>query len=37
MELPAGRIRPDDYARFQSFARKVDSALHKDVSVTLGK
>jgi len=37
MELPAGRIQPDAYARFQSFARAVDSALHRDVSVSLGR
>jgi hypothetical protein len=37
MDLPAGRIRPDDYARFQHFARKVDAALHREVSVTLGR
>lgn len=37
MDLPAGRVLPDKYARFQSFARQVDSALHRDVSVTLGK
>ena len=37
MDLPAGRVQPDAYARFQSFARKVDSALHRDVSVTLGR
>ena len=37
MDLPAGRVQPDSYARFQSFARKVDSALHRDVTVTLGR
>ena len=37
MDLPAGRVLPDNYARFQSFARQVDAALHRDVSVTLGK
>lgn len=35
MDLPAGRVLPDKYARFQSFARQVDAALHRDVSVTL--
>jgi cellulose synthase operon protein C len=37
MDLPAGRVLPDEYAKFQSFARHVDAALHRDVSVTLGK
>jgi len=37
MDLPAGRIQPSDYARFQGFARKVDAAVHRDVSVTLGR
>lgn len=37
MDLPAGRVQPNDYARFQSFARKVDSALHRDLTVTLGR
>lgn len=37
MDLPAGRVRPDDYARFQAFARRVDAALHRDVSVSLGR
>ena len=36
-DVVAGRVQPDDYARFQSFARRVDTALHKDVSVTLGR
>ena len=35
MDLPAGRVLPDKYARFQAFARQVDAALHRDVSVTL--
>jgi tetratricopeptide (TPR) repeat protein len=37
LDLPAGRIQPTGYARFQAFARKVDTALHRDVSVTLGR
>ena len=37
IDLPAGRIQPASYARFQAFARKVDAALHRDVSVTLGR
>jgi tetratricopeptide (TPR) repeat protein len=35
MDLPAGRIKPGDYARFQEFARRVDAALHREVSVTV--
>lgn len=35
VDLPAGRIRPDAYAKFQAFARKADGALHRDISVTL--
>jgi hypothetical protein len=37
VDLPAGRIQPASYARFQAFARKVDTALHRDVSVMLGR
>ena len=37
LDLPAGRIQPASYARFQAFARKVDTALHRDLSVTLGR
>ena len=36
MDLPAGRIKPTGYLAFQAFARSVDAALHRDVSVTLG-
>ena len=36
MDLPAGRIQPAGYLGFQAFARSVDAALHRDVSVTLG-
>jgi tetratricopeptide (TPR) repeat protein len=35
MDLPAGRIQPAGYLGFQAFARSVDAALHRDVSVTL--
>jgi hypothetical protein len=37
MDLPAGRIQPAGYLSFQSFARRVDAALHRDVSVTLAR
>ncbi len=36
VELPAGRIQPSDYARFQTFARDADDALAAAVRVTLG-
>jgi hypothetical protein len=36
MDLPAGRIQPAGYLAFQTFARSVDAALHRDVAVTLG-
>ena len=36
MDLPAGRVQPAGYLGFQSFARRVDAALHRDISVTLG-
>ena len=36
MDLPAGRIQPAGYLDFQAFARRVDAALHRDISVTLG-
>jgi PAS domain-containing protein len=35
MDLPAGRIRPAAYLGFQSFARAVDAALHRDITVAL--
>jgi hypothetical protein len=35
MDLPAGRIQPTGYQTFQAFARRVDAALHRDISVTL--
>jgi tetratricopeptide (TPR) repeat protein len=36
MDLPAGRIQPDRYARFQSFARQADAALKREVTVVMG-
>jgi tetratricopeptide (TPR) repeat protein len=35
VELPAGRIQPAGYLSFQAFARRVDAALHRDLSITL--
>jgi hypothetical protein len=35
VDLPAGRVQPGDYAKFQDFARKVESALRRDIVVNL--
>jgi hypothetical protein len=35
IDMPAGRVQPDAYARFQQFARGADSALARDVVVQL--
>ena len=35
VDIPAGRIKPEDYAKFQSFARRADALLHRDVFVSL--
>jgi tetratricopeptide (TPR) repeat protein len=37
IDLPAGRVQPSAYVKFQTFARRVDTALHRDVAVTLGE
>jgi cellulose synthase operon protein C len=36
VDLPAGRVQPGAYAAFQEFARTADSALRRDIVVTLG-
>lgn len=33
VDIPAGRIQPDRYPGFQSFARRADAALRRDVAV----
>ena len=35
IELPAGRVQPDAYGRFQEFARQADEALFHSVRVRL--
>ncbi|WP_437276899.1 hypothetical protein WME90_37460 [Sorangium sp. So ce375] len=35
LELPAGRVQPDAYPKFQQFARAADSALDRDIVVQL--
>jgi hypothetical protein len=35
IDIPAGRVQPDAYATFQQFARAADSALGRDVIVSL--
>ncbi|AUX25847.1 hypothetical protein SOCEGT47_064000 [Sorangium cellulosum] len=37
LEVPAGRVQPDAYPRFQRFARAVDSAIDRDIVVRLGR
>ncbi|AKT43342.1 hypothetical protein [Chondromyces crocatus] len=37
LDLPAGRVQPEDYSTFQSFARKADSAITQEVVVRLGR
>jgi tetratricopeptide (TPR) repeat protein len=35
VDLPAGRVLQADYEKFQTFARKADTLLHRDVVITL--
>jgi hypothetical protein len=37
IDLPAGRVQPEDYAAFQQFARRADAALKHEVVVGLGR
>ncbi|WP_437810199.1 hypothetical protein [Sorangium sp. So ce1078] len=37
LELPAGRVQPDAYPRFQQFARAADGALDRDIVVLLDR
>ncbi|WP_437587998.1 hypothetical protein [Sorangium sp. So ce1000] len=37
LELPAGRVQPDAYPKFQQFARAADSALARDIVVLLDR
>ena len=35
VDIPAGRVKVEDYAKFQSFAQRADALLHRDVVVAL--
>ncbi|MFS8068987.1 MAG: tetratricopeptide repeat protein, partial [Byssovorax sp.] len=35
VDIPAGRVKVEDYAKFQSFAQRADDLLHRDVVVSL--
>jgi tetratricopeptide (TPR) repeat protein len=36
INIPAGRVQPDAYAPFQDFVREAETALHRDIVVTVG-
>jgi cellulose synthase operon protein C len=35
VDIPAGRVKVEDYAKFQAFAQRADAILHRDVVVAL--
>ncbi len=35
VDIPAGRVKVEDYSKFQSFAQRADALLHRDVVVSL--
>lgn len=35
IDIPAGRVQPDAYAAFKTFAKNADTALHRDVVIAL--
>jgi tetratricopeptide (TPR) repeat protein len=37
VDIPAGRVKVEDYAKFQAFAQRADALLHRDVVVSLEK
>lgn len=37
VDIPAGRVKVADYARFQAFAQRADALLHRDVVVSLDR
>ena len=37
VSIPAGRIQPDAYAMFQGFVREAETALRKDIVISLGQ
>jgi hypothetical protein len=36
-DLPAGRVQPGDYVRFQEFTRAADEGTHRDIFVNMPK
>jgi tetratricopeptide (TPR) repeat protein len=36
VDLPAGRVQPDEYAAFQAFARRAEAALEREIVLPLG-
>ncbi|HRI63273.1 MAG TPA: hypothetical protein PK156_03525 [Polyangium sp.] len=37
VEIPAGRVQPDAYRTFQGFVREAETALRKDIVISLGQ
>ncbi len=37
VDIPAGRVQPDAYPKFQAFARAGDAALRRDIILDLGR
>jgi hypothetical protein len=37
VDLPAGRVKPGDYASFQTFVQLADAALNREVVISLSK
>jgi tetratricopeptide (TPR) repeat protein len=35
IDIPAGRVKPEAYPAFQSFTRRADAALHRDIGIAL--
>ena len=35
VDIPAGRVQPDVYGKFQSFVKSADTVLHRDVVIAL--
>jgi len=36
VDIPAGRVQPDSYRTFQDFVRDAETALHRDIVISLG-
>lgn len=37
IDIPAGRVQPDAYGNFQGFVREAETALHRDIVISLGR